>query len=53
MDLLITHDIYIVYKIIAQFVAASESRLLKLDLDSIYNYLRMNIYEDVYGMVGE
>lgn len=48
-----THDIYIVHKIIAQFVSASESLLVEMNSDLIYEYFRGKMYDEVYERVGE
>lgn len=55
MDLLITHDFHIIYKIIAQFVASTE---LVRDWgqndgnNDIYGFLKNQMYEQIYDTFG-
>lgn len=53
LDILITHDFMIVYKIIAQFVAHCELVSAKLNVDNIYDYLKNKMYDEVFAMIGE
>ena len=53
LDILIVHDFFIVYRVIAQFVAHCEFMMNKLTVDNIYDFLRNKMYDEVYQIVGE
>lgn len=53
LDILITHDFLIVYRIIAQFVAHCEIISDRLNSDNVYDYLKNKMYDEVYSMLGD
>lgn len=53
IDVIITHDFYIVYKIIAQFVAHCQIFKQKINSDNIYDFLKNKMYDQVYDIIGD
>lgn len=53
LDILITHDFFIVYRIIGQFVAHCEFMRERLNPDNLYDFLKNKMYDEVYGIVGD
>lgn len=53
LDILITHDFFIVYRIIAQFVAHCEFFIDRLNSDNVYDFLKNKMYDEVYAVVGD
>lgn len=53
LDILITNDFFIVYRIIAQFVAHCEFMMNRLNPDNVYDFLKNKMYDEVYAIVGD
>ena len=53
MDMLMTYDFLIVYKIVAHFVANCEFLEGQINSDNIFDTLRNKIYDEVFKMCGD
>lgn len=53
LDMLITHDFLIIYKIIAQFAAQCEFLMAKINHNNCYDFFKNKMYDEVYAVVGD